>query len=85
VRRLPWNSSTIGDPEPYTGGRNFGYLAYAVDNIYDICSAFIAHGVTIKRPPRDGGMVLIRRPGGIFIQAAIRFRNGSLSANSPGG
>jgi len=42
------------DPEPYTGGRNFGHLAYAVDNIYDTCRAFIAHGVTINRPPRDG-------------------------------
>ena len=39
------------DPEPYTGGRNFGHLAYAVDNIYDTCSAFIARGVTINRPP----------------------------------
>ena len=38
------------DPEPYTGGRNFGHLAYAVDNIYDTCNAFIAHGVTINRP-----------------------------------
>ena len=42
------------DSEPYTGGRNFGHLAYAVDNIYETCSAFIAHGVTINRPPRDG-------------------------------
>jgi len=48
------------DPEPYTGGRNFGHLAYAVDNIYDTCSAFIAHGVTINRPPRDGRMAFIR-------------------------
>ena len=40
------------DPEPYTGGRNFGHLAYAVDNIYDTCSALIARGVTINRPPR---------------------------------
>jgi catechol 2,3-dioxygenase-like lactoylglutathione lyase family enzyme len=42
------------DPEPYTGGRNFGHLAYAVENIYDTCNAFIARGVTINRPPRDG-------------------------------
>ena len=48
------------DPEPYTGGRNFGHLAYAVDNIYDTCKAFIAHGVTINRPPRDGRMAFIR-------------------------
>jgi lactoylglutathione lyase len=49
------------DPEPYTGGRNFGHLAYAVDNIDDTCSAFIARGVTINRPPRDGRMAFIRR------------------------
>ena len=48
------------DAEPYTGGRNFGHLAYAVDNIYDTCKAFIAHGVTINRPPRDGRMAFIR-------------------------
>jgi lactoylglutathione lyase len=56
------------DPEPYTGGRNFGHLAYAVDNIYDTCSAFIAHGVTINRPPRDGRMAFIRTPDGISIE-----------------
>src|SRR5436853_7311907 len=48
------------DPQPYTGGRNFGHLAYAVDNIYDTCSALIAHGVTINRPPRDDRMAFIR-------------------------
>jgi lactoylglutathione lyase len=53
------------DPEPYTGGRNFGHLAYAVDNIYDTCNAFIARGVTINRPPRDGRMAFIRTPDGI--------------------
>ena len=56
------------DPEPYTGGRNFGHLAYAVDNIYDTCSAFIARGVTINRPPRDGRMAFIRTPDGISIE-----------------
>jgi lactoylglutathione lyase len=56
------------DPEPYTGGRNFGHLAYAVDNIYDTCNAFIAHGVTINRPPRDGRMAFIRTPDGISIE-----------------
>jgi lactoylglutathione lyase len=56
------------DPEPYTGGRNFGHLAYAVDNIYDTCKAFIAHGVTINRPPRDGRMAFIRTPDGISIE-----------------
>ena len=56
------------DPEPYTGGRNFGHLAYAVDNIYDTCSAFITRGVTINRPPRDGRMAFIRTPDGISIE-----------------
>ncbi len=56
------------DPEPYTGGRNFGHLAYAVDNIYDSCNAMIAHGVTINRPPRDGRMAFIRTPDGISIE-----------------
>src|SRR5438105_1265016 len=56
------------DPEPYTGGRNFGHLAYAVGNIYDTCSAFIAHGVTINRPPRDGRVAFIRTPDGISLE-----------------
>jgi hypothetical protein len=60
------------DPEPYTGGRNFGHLAYAVDNIYDTCKALIAHGVTINRPPRDGRMAFIRTPDGISITAGRR-------------
>ena len=50
------------DPEVYTGGRNFGHLAYAVDNIYDSCNKMIAHGVTINRPPRDGQMAFVRSP-----------------------
>ena len=56
------------DPEPYTGGRNFGHLAYAVDNIYDTCNALIAHGVTINRPPRDGRMAFVRTPDNISIE-----------------
>jgi lactoylglutathione lyase len=56
------------DSEPYTGGRNFGHLAYAVENIYDTCNAFIARGVTINRPPRDGRMAFIRTPDGISIE-----------------
>jgi len=56
------------DLEPYTAGRNFGHLAYAVDNIYDTCSAFIARGVMINRPPRDGRMAFIRTPDGISIE-----------------
>jgi lactoylglutathione lyase len=56
------------DPQPYPGGRNFGHLAYAVENIYDTCNAFIAHGVTINRPPRDGRMAFVRSPDGISIE-----------------
>jgi lactoylglutathione lyase len=56
------------DAEAYTGGRNFGHLAYAVANIYDTCNAFIAHGVTINRPPRDGRMAFVRTPDGISIE-----------------
>ena len=52
----------------YGEGRNFGHLAYAVDNIYDTCNAFIAHGVTINRPPRDGRMAFLRTPDGISIE-----------------
>ena len=56
------------DEHEYNGGRNFGHLAYAVDNIYDTCNAFIAHGVTINRPPRDGRMAFVRTPDGISIE-----------------
>ena len=56
------------DPEEYTGGRTFGHLAYAEDNIYDTCNAFIAHGVTINRPPREGRMAFIRTKEGISIE-----------------
>ncbi len=48
------------DPEVYTGGRNFGHLAYAVDDIYATCERLQAHGVTILRPPRDGRMAFVR-------------------------
>lgn len=56
------------DPETYPGGRNFGHLAYAVDNIYDTCNAFIAQGVIINRPPRDGRMAFVLTPDGISIE-----------------
>lgn len=56
------------DPEVYTGGRNFGHLAYAVDNIYDTCAALQKHGVTINRPPRDGRMAFVRTPDGISVE-----------------
>ncbi len=56
------------DPEEYTGGRNFGHLAYNVDNIYDLCQRLMDNGVTINRPPRDGHMAFIRSPDGISIE-----------------
>jgi lactoylglutathione lyase len=56
------------DPEVYTGGRNFGHLAYAVDDIYATCEKLQAHGVTILRPPRDGRMAFVRSPDGISIE-----------------
>ncbi|WP_413207661.1 VOC family protein [Rhodospirillum sp. A1_3_36] len=56
------------DTEAYTGGRNFGHLAYQVDNIYDTCQKIMDAGVTINRPPRDGQMAFIRSPDGISIE-----------------
>ena len=56
------------DPEDYKGGRNFGHLAYEVDNIYDTCKRLMDSGVTINRPPRDGNMAFIKSPDGISIE-----------------
>ena len=56
------------DPEEYTGGRNFGHLAYSVKNIYDVCDKLMKSGVTINRPPRDGHMAFVRSPDGISIE-----------------
>lgn len=56
------------DPEEYTEGRNFGHLAFRVDNIYDLCAHLQASGVTINRPPRDGHMAFVRSPDGISIE-----------------
>ena len=56
------------DPENYDGGRNFGHLAYQVDNIYDTCQRLVDHGVVINRPPRDGRMAFVRSPDGISIE-----------------
>ena len=56
------------DPETYTGGRNFGHLAYAVDDIYALCTRLQVHGVTINRPPRDGHMAFVRSPDNISIE-----------------
>jgi lactoylglutathione lyase len=56
------------DPEPYPGGRNFGHLAYEVDNIYEKCQELMDKGVTINRPPRDGWMAFIRSPDNISVE-----------------
>jgi lactoylglutathione lyase len=56
------------DPEVYTGGRNFGHLAIAVDNIYDTCAHLQSMGVTINRPPRDGNMAFVRSPDNISVE-----------------
>ncbi|MEY4907258.1 MAG: hypothetical protein RL260_976 [Pseudomonadota bacterium] len=56
------------DPEDYSGGRNFGHLAYAVDNLYATCQRLMDHGVTINRPPRDGRMAFVRSPDGISVE-----------------
>jgi lactoylglutathione lyase len=61
---ITWN----WDPEEYDGGRNFGHLAYRVDDIYAICQKLMDAGVTINRPPRDGHMAFVRSPDGISIE-----------------
>ena len=61
---ITWN----WDPEEYDSGRNFGHLAYQVENVYEICQRLQDKGVTINRPPRDGHMAFIRSPDGISIE-----------------
>ena len=61
---LTWN----WDPEDYKGGRNFGHLAYEVDDIYATCQRLMDKGVTINRPPRDGFMAFVKSPDGISIE-----------------
>ena len=60
------------DPEPYTGGRNFGHLAYLVEDIYAVCQRLMDRGVVINRPPRDGHMAFVRSPDGISIELLQR-------------
>ncbi len=57
-----------GAAETYTGGRNFGHLAYAVDDIHATCKRLMDHGVVINRPPRDGRMAFVRSPDGISVE-----------------
>ncbi|KQU48254.1 glyoxalase [Sphingomonas sp. Leaf339] len=68
------------DPEEYQGGRNFGHLAYRVDNIYDTCQRLMDAGVTINRPPRDGHMAFVKTPDGISIEL---LQDGSLPPAEP--
>jgi lactoylglutathione lyase len=56
------------DPEPYEGGRNFGHLAYAVDDVYAVCQRLKDAGVVINRPPRDGRMAFVRSPDNISVE-----------------
>jgi lactoylglutathione lyase len=69
------------EPEQYTGGRNFGHLAYAVDDIYAACERLQQHGVTINRPPRDGRMAFVRSPDGISIE--LLQKDGALPPREP--
>lgn len=62
---LTWNWDQV---EPYTGGRNFGHLAFGVPDIYALCATLQAAGVTIARPPRDGRMAFVRTPDDISIE-----------------
>ena len=68
------------DPEPYSGGRNFGHLAFRVDDIYATCQRLVDAGVTINRPPRDGYMAFVRTPDNISIEL---LQDGSLPAAEP--
>jgi lactoylglutathione lyase len=60
------------DPEHYTGGRNFGHLAFEVEDIYALCERLMKQGVTINRPPRDGRMAFVKSPDGISIELLNR-------------
>ncbi|CAM3163089.1 MULTISPECIES: VOC family protein [Sphingomonas] len=68
------------DPEIYTGGRNFGHLAYRVDNIYETCQRLMDAGITINRPPRDGHMAFVKTPDGISIEL---LQDGALPPTEP--
>ena len=69
------------DPEEFSGGRNFGHVAYQVDDIYQTCQRLMDAGVTINRPPRDGHMAFVRSPEGISIE--LLQKDGSLPAQEP--
>ena len=73
---LTWNWDESG----YEGGRNFGHLAYRVDDIYETCARLLAAGVTINRPPRDGHMAFVRTPDGISVEL---LQDGTLPPQEP--
>ena len=75
-----WPAEDGSAPEQYSGGRNFGHLAYQVDNIYDTCQRLMDAGVTINRPPRDGHMAFIRSPDGISVEL---LQDGHLAPQEP--
>jgi len=75
-----WPPEDGSAPEAYDGGRNFGHLAYRVENIYQTCQTLMDAGVTINRPPRDGHMAFVRTPDGISIEL---LQEGNLSPQEP--
>ena len=75
-----WPAEDGSAPEVYAGGRNFGHLAYRVENIYDTCQRLMDAGVTINRPPRDGHMAFVKTPDGISIEL---LQNGVLDPAEP--
>ena len=75
-----WPPEDGSAPEQYGGGRNFGHLAYRVDNIYETCQRLQDNGVTINRPPRDGHMAFVKSPDGISVEL---LQNGHLEPAEP--
>ncbi|WP_438728335.1 VOC family protein [Parasphingorhabdus sp. DH2-15] len=75
-----WPAEDGAPAEKYDGGRNFGHLAYRVENIYDTCQRLMDAGVTINRPPRDGHMAFVRSPDGISIEL---LQDGNLDPQEP--
>lgn len=75
-----WPAEDGSEPEAYDGGRNFGHLAYRVDNIYETCQRLMDAGVTINRPPRDGHMAFVKSPDGISVEL---LQDGSLEPQEP--
>ena len=75
-----WPSADGSAPEDYTSGRNFGHLAYRVENIYETCQKLLEAGYTIHRPPRDGHMAFVKSPDGISVEL---LQDGNLAPAEP--